>query len=394
VREFFLRFGIPLEIHTDQGRNFDCDLMRRLGQLLGWAKTRTTPYHPSSNGLVERFNRTLLQMMRCFVSQSQDNWDEHLHLLTGAYRSTPHTSTGLTPNRLMLGREVHLPQELIFGLQEKTSCDYEDYIDKLSLSLQRCHNFAREFLKRSSENQKRLHDLRKNERTFETGDLVYVMDSAKKIGRSPKLQAQWKGPYIVNKRLSNVLYEVSNQKTTSILHHDRLKPAVLETTPLWISRHRRKLKNEETDMHIIQELSQEELNAEAEDSELTGMTTGGPSGSRTHVPDPDGLVDNDQKPAQTVEMESNASFDAIQDVPSPSPTIGQEVIGSSESRTQVPDSGVTTNQQPLTTRRDDKAHDVIRGPVASGTNSHSSEEPITTRCGRNVTKQARFRDGV
>ncbi|VDI15383.1 Hypothetical predicted protein [Mytilus galloprovincialis] len=50
VREFFSRFGIPLEVHMDQGKNFDCGVMRRL---LGWA--RTTPYHPSSNGLVERF---------------------------------------------------------------------------------------------------------------------------------------------------------------------------------------------------------------------------------------------------------------------------------------------------------------------------------------------------
>ena len=77
-QRIFSRFGITFEFHTDQGKNFDCGLMRRPGQLLGWTKTRKTPYHPSSNGLVERFNRTLLQMMRCFVSQSKDNWDEHL----------------------------------------------------------------------------------------------------------------------------------------------------------------------------------------------------------------------------------------------------------------------------------------------------------------------------
>ncbi|VDH89740.1 Hypothetical predicted protein [Mytilus galloprovincialis] len=120
VREFFSRFGIPLEVHTEQG----------------------------------------------------------------AYRSTPHTSTGLTPNRLMLGREVHLPQELIFGIQEKSNGDYEDYVDRLSSSLQKCHEFARKSLKKSPEHQKRLHDLRKHEHTFETGDLVYAMDTAKKIGKA------------------------------------------------------------------------------------------------------------------------------------------------------------------------------------------------------------------
>ncbi|CAG2198658.1 unnamed protein product [Mytilus edulis] len=101
-----------------------------------------------------------------------------------AYRSTPHTSTGLTPNRLMLGREVHLPQELIFGMQEKSNGDYEDYVDRLSSSLQKCHEFARKSLKKSSEHQKRLHDLRKHEHTFETGDLVYAIDTAKKIGKA------------------------------------------------------------------------------------------------------------------------------------------------------------------------------------------------------------------
>ncbi|KAK7918651.1 hypothetical protein WMY93_009935 [Mugilogobius chulae] len=75
-------------------------------------KTRTTPYHPFSNGQVERFNRTLLQMLRCYVNQNQRNWEEQLPLLTAAYRSSRHTVTGFTPNKLMLGREVHQPQDV------------------------------------------------------------------------------------------------------------------------------------------------------------------------------------------------------------------------------------------------------------------------------------------
>ncbi|CAC5395329.1 unnamed protein product [Mytilus coruscus] len=72
-------------------------------------------------------------------------------------------------------------------MQEKSNGDYEDYFDRL---------------KKSSEHQKRLYDLRKHEHTFETGDLVYAMDTAKKIGKNPKLQPQWKGKYVVNKRQS------------------------------------------------------------------------------------------------------------------------------------------------------------------------------------------------
>ena len=66
-------------------------------------KTRTTPYHPRSDGLCERMNKTLQQMLKAFVDSSRTDWDEHIPYLLMAYRSTVHESTGFTPNRLMLG---------------------------------------------------------------------------------------------------------------------------------------------------------------------------------------------------------------------------------------------------------------------------------------------------
>ena len=59
VREFICRFGVPLLIHSDQGRNFESELFAEMCRLLDIKKTRTTPYHPESDGMVERFNRTL-----------------------------------------------------------------------------------------------------------------------------------------------------------------------------------------------------------------------------------------------------------------------------------------------------------------------------------------------
>ena len=63
VNEFICRLGVPDTIHTDQGRNFESKLIKELCQMLGIKKTRTTPYHPQSDGMVERFNRTLLNML-------------------------------------------------------------------------------------------------------------------------------------------------------------------------------------------------------------------------------------------------------------------------------------------------------------------------------------------
>ena len=113
VNEFFSRFGYAFYIHTDQGRNFESQLFKSICNLLSVHKTRTTAYRHSANGQLERYNRTLMDAARCFVKIST-RWDGHLAQLTGALRSSVNRQTGYTPNRLMLGREVNLPADLIF----------------------------------------------------------------------------------------------------------------------------------------------------------------------------------------------------------------------------------------------------------------------------------------
>ncbi|PIK60525.1 Retrovirus-related Pol polyprotein from transposon [Apostichopus japonicus] len=109
VTDFVSRFGVPKQIHTDQGRNFESNLFKELCQLLGVDKTRTTPYHPQSDGMVERFNRTLEEMLAKVVDSDQKNWDKCIPLVMMAYRSSIHESTGHSPAEMMLGREIPLP---------------------------------------------------------------------------------------------------------------------------------------------------------------------------------------------------------------------------------------------------------------------------------------------
>ena len=83
-----------------------CDLLKIV-------KTRTTPYRTSANGQVERINRTILQILRCFIRGQQEDWGLHLATIGMAIRSTVNRQTGFTPNFLMLGREVLHPIDLM-----------------------------------------------------------------------------------------------------------------------------------------------------------------------------------------------------------------------------------------------------------------------------------------
>ena len=96
--------GPPAEIHTDQGTNFESSLIADFCKTYQIHKTRTSGYHPESDGQVERFNRSLKQMIYG-IAERTDTWEEYLDHCTAAYNGTVHESTGFTPNFLWCGRE-------------------------------------------------------------------------------------------------------------------------------------------------------------------------------------------------------------------------------------------------------------------------------------------------
>lgn len=114
INEFFARFGYPYEVFTDQGWNFESELFRKKCEILWIHKTRTTPYRPSGNGQVERYNRTLMDAVRCYIDGRPKSWDQYLAPLAGALRSAINRRTGYTANKLMLGREVNVPATILY----------------------------------------------------------------------------------------------------------------------------------------------------------------------------------------------------------------------------------------------------------------------------------------
>jgi len=100
----FSRFGLPRQLHSDQGCNFESKLVAELCSITGINKTRTTPFHPRSDGQTERANRTILQMLRASIDKQPESWADRLPALLAAYRMTPHSVTSISPNMAMLGR--------------------------------------------------------------------------------------------------------------------------------------------------------------------------------------------------------------------------------------------------------------------------------------------------
>ena len=227
VNEFISRFGVPLLLHSDQGSQFESSLFQELCSLLGIDKTRTTAYHPQSDGLVERFNLTLESMLSKYVAGDQRDWDTHLPMLMLAYRSSIHESTGQTPVAMMFGREVTLPIDLLLGsfLDQNQGTTDIPYIMGLKQSLNEIHEIARENLEKSCDRQKRVYDHRANARSYKVGDSVFLFDPSKKKGISPKLQSRWQGPYQIIGKLSDLLYKIQLNSKVKIVHHDRLKLA-------------------------------------------------------------------------------------------------------------------------------------------------------------------------
>ena len=234
VLEFICRFGVPLEIHSDQGRNFESHLLAEVCSLLGMVKTRTTPYHPASNGLVERFNKTLANMIRSYVDSAGRDWDLFLPVLCAAYRATEHPSTGFTPNFMMFGREVVLPPDLIFPRERPQYNDSPDFVDDLRNKLQDCYGQARENLRRASVSQGRYHDTRIVQNRYKVGDLVLKIATKKH-----KLTVPWEGPFVIDKVLGDCLYTIAGKQKTYATHHNRLKPYTSSVIPRLIIRRRR-----------------------------------------------------------------------------------------------------------------------------------------------------------
>ncbi|CAH8505009.1 unnamed protein product [Schistosoma turkestanicum] len=191
MRHIVADHGIPKIILTDQGPCFESDEFKSRLKQLGIKRVRTTPYHPQTNGLTERNNRTLKE----WLASKGGDWEKELPLILLAHRASAQGTTRKSPFQLMYGRRPRLPTH------DKTWPQQQRWnTTRLRTERRQAIRNVRE--KQTSDMQKSEQE-RKNWRPFEVGDQVKCRERKYTTGRGPgsgKLIPKWEGPYVVTER--------------------------------------------------------------------------------------------------------------------------------------------------------------------------------------------------
>ena len=227
TQEFFFRFSVPEQLHSDQGRQFESQLIAEICSLLKIKKTRTTSYHPQGDGLVERFNRTLLDMLATTVKDHEGSWEDHIRAVCMAYNTSIQQTTGYSPFFLMYGRQARIPVDLMYNPDSPDELPHHEYAALIRNTLEDAYSSVREHMTAKQEHQKEMYDQKVHGKLYEVGDLVWLHSSVVPRGQSKKLHHPWTGPYQVVKRLSDITYRIRNLKTKrqrQVVHFNRLKP--------------------------------------------------------------------------------------------------------------------------------------------------------------------------
>ena len=209
--EFFSVFGCPGRIHSDNGTEFVNSLMTGLKKRLGFVHTRGPAYNPQSNQ-VERFHKTLSAMLRVMLPREDTQWDLHLPAITLAYNTKVCDATGVTPSLAFLGREAKLPIDLILRTPD---IEFETQDHGVRHLLSRYTKIYEFFTKKNAAT------IRRNAKTylgtahFEEGQEVWYLTARKVPGKSQKITNSWTGPWLIEKKVTEVLYRIRPKDANS-----------------------------------------------------------------------------------------------------------------------------------------------------------------------------------
>ncbi|KAG1937128.1 interleukin-1 receptor accessory protein-like 1-A, partial [Pimephales promelas] len=227
--KYFVHYGLPTRIHSDQGRDFESRLVSDMLTMLNVKKSRTSPYHPQGDPQPERFNRTLLDMLGTLETSQKCQWGQHIAHLVHAYNCTVNEATGFSPYFLMFGREARLPVDVCFGVSpDNTSpVSYLKYVAKMKQELQAAYQLAQATAQKMNQSNKERYDQKVRYHSLNAGDRVLIRNLGLK-GKQ-KLADRWSAnPYVVESQFSGIpvyrLKPVDGDGPVKVLHRNHILP--------------------------------------------------------------------------------------------------------------------------------------------------------------------------
>ena len=214
--QIICRYGVMCSLLTDQGRNFESKLIKEVCNKLGVEKLRTSVYRPCCNGVTERFNRTLCEMLSHFAEEP--DWPALLPLLAAAYNTSTHSTTGFTPFELIHGGTARTVLKAEFDtpadLPQKT---HSEYLQQLKQKLAKMREVAAEKIRKEQASR-----TDQPEPVFKTGELVWCRNFTAKKGVKGKFDAKFEGPYrVMQSRPPD--YVIKKGKKRRLIHGAHLK---------------------------------------------------------------------------------------------------------------------------------------------------------------------------
>ena len=271
----------------------------------------------------------------------------------------------------MLGREISIAADLLGVRQANTPYqEPPEYVRTLLSRMRSAHLLARGTLEQEQKIQKAYYDLKLRKSSYEKGDLVYKLDSSSKPGQSKKLNAIYKGPYLIVEVLSPVLYRIEDRKKASVIHHDRLKVCNDRAVPLWIRRRR----------HQFLEL-EESLKLDDKDSEASSEDL-----ATSSIPDQPKLDDIDPE----------ASSDDLATYSIPDQPESSEILPSTSKAAPSDKDQLVICHPELRAARKDEDSDTMTPElnIDEGDLPALFEEPVVSRSGRRIRVPTHLRDFV
>ena len=219
---YFPAYGTPSSVVSDNAQAFRSRLFRDMCFRWGIQHVTTTPYYPQGS-LAERVNRNLKAALKIFCHESHNTWDVELPWLSLAFNTAIHETTGVTPDKFFLRRELMSPLDVVWDLTqgEKDMSDGDNQV---------FWEQALKNLKSARNKVARRYDVSRLPSPYQVGDMVMYrlrLDSSKAAQRSAKFQLKWSKPVIIAKMVRPNVALLANPETGVVIrraHVSQLKP--------------------------------------------------------------------------------------------------------------------------------------------------------------------------